>query len=155
MKLLYALNPMWANRSKTLIMLTVRFDHIQMDLPFTANQNDVEQHGRDIFARAVNGEFGEIAPFQPEVPTIEKVSSVVREARNYKLQTEIDPIVSNPLRWAELPEEKKQAFSNYRLALLNMTDDPLFPWMDKIVIEEDLGYVIDETLAPWPEAPND
>lgn len=31
-------------------------------LPFTASPHDVEQHGRDLYARAVAGEFGEVKP---------------------------------------------------------------------------------------------
>ena len=32
-------------------------------LPFTADQNDVEAHGRTIFADLVSGRYGEIAPY--------------------------------------------------------------------------------------------
>ena len=34
-------------------------------LPFTASPDDVEPHGRDLYARAVAGEFGPVAPADP------------------------------------------------------------------------------------------
>jgi hypothetical protein len=44
-------------------------------LPFTADQNDVEAHGRAMFADLVAGKYGPIAeyvpPSEPVQPTIE------------------------------------------------------------------------------------
>ncbi len=63
-------NPRWSNFEQTSIdceITTTQFgDEV---LPFTASQNDVEQHGRDLFIRIASGEFGEIAPFvEPKNP---------------------------------------------------------------------------------------
>jgi hypothetical protein len=153
MKLIYAKNPVWANRSKTLINLTVRFEEINEDLPFTANPNDSETHGREIYSRASVGEFGAVAPFNPIPPTIEEVSQAVRQERNYRLETEVDPVVSNPLRWNDLPQEKKQSYVDYRLALLNMTNSSDFPWYNQVVVETDMEYETDLFKAPWPTKP--
>ena len=74
-----ARTPKWANESNTLIDLIVRFSEIDEDLPFTASPNDVEEHGRDLFARAVAGEFGSIAAYvapiivTPPAPTKEQL----------------------------------------------------------------------------------
>ena len=154
MKLIYAKNPVWANRSQTLIDLTVRFEEINEEISFTANVNDVEQSGRDIYARAVAGEFGLIASFNPISPTNESVGELVRKVRNHKLETEVDPIVSNPLRWAEMSPEQQQVYSNYRRALLDMTNNPAFPWYSQVVLETDWGFQVDVSKAPWPTAPN-
>lgn len=59
-------NPIWANAEHTLIncvITTSQFGDEQ--LPFTANQNDVESHGRAIFASIVAGEYGSIGEFVP------------------------------------------------------------------------------------------
>ena len=61
----YAKNPVWVNEQHTMIDLIVKFKHLNSEVPFTADFNDCEAHGRDIFALAANGEFGEIAPFVP------------------------------------------------------------------------------------------
>jgi len=34
-------------------------------LPFSAHPNDPEEHGRDLYARAIAGEFGPIAAYVP------------------------------------------------------------------------------------------
>jgi hypothetical protein len=153
MKLVYAKNPVWANRSQTLINLTVRFEEIAEELPFTANPNDIEEHGRDIYARAAAGEFGSVAPFNAISPTVDSVKEAVRQARNRKLETEVDPIVSNPLRWADLTLEQQQTVADYRIALLNITDNPAFPWYATVVSETDFGFDVDVSKAPWPINP--
>ena len=51
----------------------------------------------------------------------------LRYDRDVKLQKEVDPIVTNPLRWGDLTTEKQQEFTNYRRALLDLpanTADP-------------------------------
>jgi hypothetical protein len=51
----------------------------------------------------------------------------VREQRSYLLAAEVDPIVSNPLRWADLSAEKQAAWATYRRALLDITAQAGFP----------------------------
>ena len=47
--------------------------------------------------------------------------NTVREYRNYLLKEEVDPVVTNPLRWADLSEEEKILYTNYRKYLLDYT----------------------------------
>jgi hypothetical protein len=61
----YAKDPIWNDDTGNAIHLTVRFEEINEDLPFTATSFDPEPHGRDLFERAKAGEFGEIAPYVP------------------------------------------------------------------------------------------
>lgn len=65
MQLEYAKNPRWANVEHTMIDLTIKWDVIDEELPFTANPNDCEEHGRAIFAAAAAGQFGEVAQYVP------------------------------------------------------------------------------------------
>ncbi len=62
-------NPRWVNEAHTMIdceITTSQFgDEI---LPFTANQNDCEAHGRAIFADIVAGVYGEVAEYTPPLP---------------------------------------------------------------------------------------
>lgn len=46
--------------SPTKINLVVKFSHFNEELPFTACENDIEIHGRELYQLAVNGEFGPI-----------------------------------------------------------------------------------------------
>lgn len=48
--------------------------------------------------------------------------SRVRIIRDELLQTEIDPVVTNPLRWAELSDDKKAEYADYRRYLLDYTE---------------------------------
>lgn len=44
--------------SETKINVIAKFAHFPTEIEFTADENDVEEHGRDIYQRANNGEFG-------------------------------------------------------------------------------------------------
>jgi hypothetical protein len=63
MQLEYAKNPAWANAEHTMIDLTIKWDKIAEELPFTASPMDVEAHGRAIFEAAKDGKFGEVAEY--------------------------------------------------------------------------------------------
>lgn len=124
LNLKYANNPKWVNQDHTSIDLTVRFEEINEDLPFTATPYDVEEHGRDIFERAKNGEFGVVAEWTP--PTTEELAQQARWKRN-DLLSEVDTIVGNPLRWASFSQTQQTAWADYRQALLDVPQQPSFP----------------------------
>ena len=56
-----------------------------------------------------------------------KIAANVRHVRNLRLEQEVDPIVSNPLRWAEMPSEEQNTWSQYRTDLLNVPQQSGFP----------------------------
>lgn len=58
-------NPIYADASGDVINCEITFDNIGNPLPFTANANDVEEHGRAVYAALVAGEYGPIAPYVP------------------------------------------------------------------------------------------
>lgn len=68
-------------------------------------------------------------PYVPPTPEAlnEKASESIRRQRNWLLVNEVDPIVSNPLRWGDLTTEQQNAWSQYRTDLLNLTDQEGFP----------------------------
>lgn len=47
----------------------------------------------------------------------------VRSVRDSLLKEEVDPVVTNPLRWADLSEEEKTLYTNYRRYLLDYTKE--------------------------------
>ena len=55
------------------IDLVARFDHIEEELPFTASAHDVEEYGREIYMRALAGEFGLVEAFSGTGPNIEEL----------------------------------------------------------------------------------
>ncbi len=75
-KLTSVSNPIWSNAEHTAIDCQITTTQFGDDfLPFTASQNDVEAHGRGIFADIVAGKYGTIgeyiAPPEPVEPTTE------------------------------------------------------------------------------------
>ena len=42
-----------------------------------------------------------------------------RQTRDFYLEKYVDPVVSNPLRWADMSEEEKKEYSDYRKYLLD------------------------------------
>ena len=55
----------FANAANTAINCWVTFDDLPHSVPFTASPDDSEAHGREIFARASDGDFGAVAAYIP------------------------------------------------------------------------------------------
>ena len=66
-----------------------------------------------------------VAPTQAELDA--ELSAWRRAQRDQKLVQEVDPIVTNPLRWAELTEAKQSEWTQYRTDLLNLPAQAGFP----------------------------
>ena len=56
-----------------------------------------------------------------------RVAAFERDTRDVKLVLEVDPIVSNPLRWGDLSEQEQTEVSAYRTALLDVPQQSGFP----------------------------
>mgnify|MGYP003647435486 CR=1 FL=1 len=57
----------------------------------------------------------------------EEATNITRDTRNILLQTEVDPLVTNPLRWVALTTEQQNAWTQYRTDLLNVPQQSGFP----------------------------
>lgn len=91
MELEYAKNPVWTNADHTMIDLTIKWDAIDEELPFTASPDDCEEHGRALFAAAQAGEYGEVAQYIAPIPEpLTKEEQQARRAEAYML--EADPL---------------------------------------------------------------
>jgi len=58
-------DPRWASEDGTRVNCIVKFSHLKDEHEFTAFAFDCESHGREIWGRCVNGEFGIIKSYQP------------------------------------------------------------------------------------------
>jgi hypothetical protein len=56
--------PKWVDEAQTMIELGVETEEFGI-IPFAASPTETEAHGRDLFARAMAGEFGVVAAFVP------------------------------------------------------------------------------------------
>ena len=52
----------------------------------------------------------------------------VRQLRKRIMRTKVDPVVTNPLRWADLDTLQQDELKAYRQDLLDLTDQPGFPF---------------------------
>lgn len=107
---------------------TVEINHpVEGWIPYFLTPHDTCTYIDNTALRELIGD--NFAPYVP--PTQEeldaKKSTLVRRERDYKLIDDVDPIVTNPLRWAELSEEKQNQWKQYRTDLLNISEQPGFP----------------------------
>ncbi len=79
-------SPVWANSAQTLITLTASFPWLSEEVPFAASPDDSEAHGRDLYARALAGEFGTIGAYVP-TPAVVPTVVTMRQARLALLQS--------------------------------------------------------------------
>ena len=94
-------------------------------IPYTMHPDDTDttvDNDALIAAFAANGDVADYTP-----PTDEEAAAEVRFQREIILMSEVDPIVSNSLRWADMTTEQQNAWSQYRTDLLNITDQAGFP----------------------------
>ena len=66
-----------------------------------------------------------VPPTQAELDAATAAS--VRATRDNRLVTEVDPIVSNALRWADLTSDQQAAWTQYRTDLLAISQQAGFP----------------------------
>lgn len=65
------INPAWSNSEHTAIDCLITTSQFGAEvLPFTADQNDIEPHGRAIFADIVAGAYGVIAEYVTPIEPI-------------------------------------------------------------------------------------
>ena len=78
------------------------------------NLDKIEEHE---FAVMYNGKI-----YLVEEELVEAKKVDVRAFRDHLLETEVDPYVTNPLRWEDLSEEEKQKIKDYRIYLKDYTN---------------------------------
>lgn len=94
-------------------------------IPFTASADDPESHGRELYSKAIAGDFGTIAPYAG-LNEIEIDAMYIRSQRD-QLLSEVDIVVSNPLRWNDMTKLDQQLWSEYRQLLLDVPQQEGFP----------------------------
>ena len=111
-------NPIWANSEQTLIDCEIEHPHYGW-IPFTASPDDVEAHGREVFAALSKGEVAEYVP--PPPPTTEELAAAARAERNSLLAA------TDWTQSADVPPATKDLFAPYRQALRDVPEQSGFP----------------------------
>jgi hypothetical protein len=96
-------------------------------IPYALDPDDTDQtvNNDDLLALIGSNFEAYVPPTQEELDA--KAAAAVRGQRDWLLQNQVDPIVSNPLRWADMTAEQQAAWAAYRTALLDITDQEGFP----------------------------
>lgn len=98
-------------------------------IPYTLDPSDTDMTVNNNDLLAVMTQNGDVAAYVP--PTQEELdahgAATVRLERDNRLARDVDPIASNALRWAALTDQQRQAWGDYRQALLDITKQSGFP----------------------------
>lgn len=110
------------------LRMDVEINHPQHGwIPYTLDPDDTDTTiDNDEVMSLIGTDFAAyVAPTQEELDAA--AAAQVRADRDSILVTEVDPIVSNPLRWADMTADKQAEWSAYRTALLDITNQAGFP----------------------------
>tara|TARA_R110002020_G_scaffold467027_4_gene690215 strand:+ start:29882 stop:30442 length:561 start_codon:yes stop_codon:yes gene_type:complete len=92
MKIVSVESPKWADVANTCINCLVVFEEIGSAIPFTSSASDATPHGRELFERIVDGDFGPIAAF--DLPSFgEQRATKLSDLANRRWQAETGGIV--------------------------------------------------------------
>lgn len=98
-------------------------------IPYTLDPSDTDMtiNNDDLLAdMAANGDVAAyVPPTQEELDA--EAAAAIRQERDMRLTTSVDPIAGNALRWADLTTDQQQAWADYRQALLDIPQQPGFP----------------------------
>jgi hypothetical protein len=100
--------------------------------PYTLDVNDTDMTVDNTALLAQMLDAGDIAAYvAPTPPTQAEIdtanAALIRSERNGILGGFVDPIVTNPMRWAALTAAEQAEVTQYRTDLLNITDQATFP----------------------------
>lgn len=109
-------NLKWANSNNTLLSCTVKFDFLDEEVPYSTTADSDTDYGREIFEKAVNGDFGPISAYNRN---INSEWNVVRFKRDNFLKdsdyTQLPDVQST------MSTSKKTEWLNYRQQLRDIT----------------------------------
>ena len=96
-------------------------------IPYSLSPDDTDTTiNNDEIMALIGTDFAAyVAPTQAELDAV--AAANIRAERDYILSTVVDPMVSNPLRWASLSSDKQAEWSKYRTDLLNAPQQSGFP----------------------------
>jgi hypothetical protein len=109
-------------------MFDVEINHPEHGwIPYGLNPDDTDMTvDNSVLLGLIGSDYAAyVAPTQAELDT--GLAASLRYERDQKLAEEVDPIVTNPLRWAELTEAKQAEWTQYRTDLLNLPAQAGFP----------------------------
>jgi len=109
-------------------MFDVEINHPEFDwIPYALSPDDTDNTvDNSVLLELIGSDFeAYVAPTQAELDA--ELAASLRAQRDDKLVNEVDPLVTNPLRWGELTDSKQAEWTQYRTDLLNLPAQAGFP----------------------------
>lgn len=100
---------------------------------FSLSEDEWEENGCNAYLKN-----GKLVLGMPEEEVYERNAEIIRNERYLRLR-QCDKI--SPMRWNAMTEKQRQAWTDYRIALLNIPQQEGFPWNG------------DPDKVPWPKEP--
>ena len=96
-------------------------------IPYTLRDDDADNTVDNAAVKAILGSnvTAYVPPTQAELDATAAANA--RSKRDRLLSNEVDPIVSNPLRWGGMTTAEQNAWTQYRTDLLNVPQQSGFP----------------------------
>ncbi len=96
-------------------------------IPYTLNPDDTDMTvDNSVLLELIGSDYAAyVAPTQEELDA--ELAASLRAQRDQRLVEEVDPIAGNALRWAALTSADREAWSDYREALLDLPAQAGFP----------------------------
>jgi len=136
-EIISAKNPRHVVSDERSITLDVLFAHMPEAVQFSARKDDPEEHGRELYSRAIFGEFGDIAVITPPPPTEEEQQARLNVALK-RAAAVMAPLEDADKLGIISEREKAQltAWQRYRVTLYRLPQSEGWP-----------------TDVTWPDAP--
>lgn len=86
--------PVWGNAAHTIINLMVTFEWLSEEVEFTAASYDVEDYGRELFQRSIDGDFGEIGEYVEPPQSIGQLIAIEDAWKLYEMAFIADQLIA-------------------------------------------------------------
>ncbi|AFM54659.1 hypothetical protein P12053L_54 [Celeribacter phage P12053L] len=98
-------------------------------IPYTLDPADTDMTINNDELLAAMSAKGDVAAYVPptQAELDARAADAVREERDMKLSSEVDPIAGHALRWAALDDAAQASWTAYRQALLDIPSQAGFP----------------------------
>jgi len=96
-------------------------------IPYTLNKDDPDDcvSNEQLLSLIGSNYAAFVPPTSEEI--IQRQAGEARALRSLLLENHVDPLISNSLRWNDMPESERNAWTNYRQELLDISKQSGFP----------------------------
>ncbi|ECQ1753426.1 hypothetical protein FYX41_17810 [Salmonella enterica subsp. enterica] len=144
-------NPQFSDGTGYRIDLIVDIVGLSSSVPFTAAYGDPETYGHQLYEAALNGEYGEVAPYVIESKNTEQIEYTARAVRDsFIANTDAMTITDYTIGDVYLTEDQLQELLNTRLAFKKWPETENWP---NVPLPEVPEWIINELVKKGLNVP--